>query len=280
MNGRKRIVRAVGILLAVLLLASCPLLPLAAAEETTAASAPQESAATEAQQTAVSDSMSVNSKIYSLKMNETQGAIEQTPNTPAFWEYPLFRAGEDLTAGTMIVRNDSEVSATMELSPVKLPYGEEAKLTYLDYLMVTIYEGEQVLYDNTYAHINDEEGGFTLKYEDMAPGEEHVYTIKMRCLYAYPGDPYQDAAVMSWSFTAQRQTTVVDTPQGMPEWMIVTLIAAGAAVVIIIVIMIVRAVASRRKRPASLRQDDGREPPEEQMQKEDATDDDGTEADE
>ncbi len=248
MNRTKRFARAVGILLAGLLLMSCLLLSSAAAEETAAA---------DAQQTAASDSMSVNKKIYSLKMNETQGAIEQSPNTPAFWEYPLFRAGEDLAAGTMLVRNDSEVSATMELSPIKLPYGDEAKLAYLDYLMVTIYEGEQVLYDNTYAHINDEEGGFTLRYDDMAPGEEHIYTIKMRCLYAYSGNPYDDATVMSWAFTARHQTTVAQTPQGMPEWMTIMLIAAGAAVAVIVIIMIVRAIVSRRRNKTAGDEDAG-----------------------
>ncbi len=243
------ILKRTGAALLCLILTVCMMWVPAGADETaapTADTAPSGNAG----QPAETDSMEISSKTYSLHMGETQGDIEQSPDSPAFWEYPVLRAGEMMQPGTLTVRNDSELSATMILSPVALPYGDEAGLSYLDALWLTVSEGDEVLYHNTYAHINDEDGGFTLRYPDMAPGEEHTYTIQLRCLFTYAGDPYADAVVMPWTFTAQRQTTVMETPQGIPPWMTVALIAAAAVIAVTAVIAAVRGFLRRRRKSA------------------------------
>ncbi|MBQ9414034.1 MAG: hypothetical protein IJU16_02785 [Clostridia bacterium] len=188
------------------------------------------------------DSMAVTAKLYSLEMNETQGVITQSPNTPAFWEYPIFRAGERLKiTGQLTVRNDGAVSASMEMDEIRLPYGDTDKLDYLNALMITVSEGDQVVYTGSYAHINDAEGGLSLRYEDMAPGEEHTYTISMFCLYSYTGDPYADAVIMPWTFSAVRQVTVMEAQQqGLPLWLIITLGVMLAAIVVMVIISLVR----------------------------------------
>lgn len=194
------------------------------------------------------ESMDTLSKTYVLNIMQMRGSIEATPATPAFWEYPVLRAGETYTAGTMIIRNNSEYTASMELNEITLPYGDAAKLRYLDHLELTVSEGEQVLYDNTYAHINDEEGGLKLALENMAPGEEHTYTIELRCRYDYTGDPFADVAQVAWLFGATTQTTTYEEPEGLPQWAKLTVIIFAVMIVLLIVIMICRAAASAKKK--------------------------------
>lgn len=194
------------------------------------------------------ESMDTLTKEYVLNITQTRGSIETIPATPAFWEYPLLRAGESYAEGTMIVRNNSDYVASMVLNEVTLPYGNEQKLAYLDHLELTVCEGDTVLFDNTYAHINDEDGGLKIAFEEMAPGEEHIFTVKLRCRYDYAGNPYEDVSQVAWLFGASTQTTTYEEPDGLPEWAKLTVIIFAAMIVVLIVIMIVRAVINAVKK--------------------------------
>ncbi len=194
------------------------------------------------------ESMETLSKLYVLNITETRGSIETTPATPAFWEYPVLRAGEEYIEGTMIIRNDSNYTASMTLKEITLPYGESARLQYLDHLELTVSEGDQVLYDNTYAHVNDEEGGLKLALDAMAPGEEHTYTIRLRCRYDYAGDPYADVSQVAWLFGASTQTTTYEESEGLPEWAKLTVIIFAVMIVLLILIMIIRAIIRAKNR--------------------------------
>lgn len=194
------------------------------------------------------ENMETLSKTYVLNISETHGSIEATPATPAFWEYPVLRAGEDYVEGTVVIRNDSNYTASMTLKEITLPYGDTAKLRYLDHLELTVSEGDQVLYDNTYAHVNDEEGGLKLALDEMAPGEEHIYTIRLRCRYDYAGDPYADVAQVAWLFGASTQTTTYEESEGLPDWAKLTVIIFAVMIVLLILIMIIRAIVSAKKR--------------------------------
>ena len=198
------------------------------------------------------ESMDTLTKTYTLNITQTRGSIEAQPMSPAFWEYPVLRAGEQYVEGTMILRNDSEYTASMQLTDITLPYGDAAKLAYLDHLQLTVSEGEQVIYDDTYAHVNDEEGGLKIAHEAMTPGEEHIYTIRMYCHYDYAGDPYADVAQVAWLFGASTQTTTYEESQGLPDWLTITLIIFAVMIAALIVIMIVRAVLSAKKRKETL----------------------------
>lgn len=204
-------------------------------------------ALTQAVSAELPESMQTLQKQYSLKLSETYGSIDTTPTTPAFWEYPILRAGEQYAEGTLVVRNDSDYTATMELTEVVLPYGDEQKLTYLDHLELTVSEGETVLYDNTYAHVNDEEGGLSIKLEAMSPGEEHVYTVKLRCRYDYAGDPYADASQVAWMFGASTQTTSYEQPEGLPQWALITVVTFAVLIVALVIVMIVRAGMMKKR---------------------------------
>ena len=193
------------------------------------------------------ESMDTLSKTYVLNISETRGSIEASPLTPAFWEYPILRAGEQYAEGTMILCNDSSYTASVELNNITLPYGDEAKLSYLDHLQLTVTEGEKVIYNNTYAHVNDEEGGLKLALEEMAPGEQHTYTIKLRCRYDYKGDPFADVSQVAWLFGASTQTTTYEEAQGLPQWAKLTVIIFAAMIAVLIVMMIIRAMLSAKK---------------------------------
>ncbi len=186
-------------------------------------------------------------KTVALFMDETQGRIDVTPSDAAFWEYPTLRAGEDRSAGTLVVKNTGTQTAAMTMEAVPLPYGDEQRMAYLDHLTLTVKEGDTVLYDNTYSHINDPEGGLRLAYSEMAPGEEHTYTVKMSCDYTYAGDPTVDAMTMPWTFTARAVTTTYEEGDGLPTWAWMMLIALATVVVLLIVITVIRAVVRHIK---------------------------------
>lgn len=198
------------------------------------------------------ESMDTLTKTYVLNITETRGSIEAQPMSPAFWEYPVLRAGEQYAEGTMILRNNSQYTASMELTDITLPYGDTAKLAYLDHLQLTVTEGDQVIYDNTYAHINDEEGGLKIAHEAMTPGEEHIYTIRMRCRYDYAGDPYADVAQVAWLFGASTQTTTYEESQGLPQWAMLTVIIFAVLIAVLIGMAVVRTVISAKKRKETL----------------------------
>lgn len=198
------------------------------------------------------ESMDTLTKTYTLYITQTRGSIEAQPLSPAFWEYPVLRAGEQYAEGTMTIRNNSEYTASMSLNNVTLPYGDDKKLAYLDHLQLTVTEGDQVLYDNTYAHINDADGGLKIAFEAMAPGEEHVYTIRMRCRYDYTGDPYADASHVAWLFGASTQTTTFEESQGLPQWALLTVIIFAVMIAVLIVMAVVRAVISAKKKKETL----------------------------
>lgn len=187
-------------------------------------------------------------KIYTLRMSETSGSIEVTPGGAAFWEYPVLRAGEDHVEGTMVVKNASDYTASMELLDIALPYGDAQRMAYLDQLLLTVKEGDTVLFDNTYSRINDVEGGLNIRLDQMAPGEEHTYTVKLRCRYTYTGDPAVDAVTMLWDFSARGTTTTYEGPEGLPQWVQISLVGLAATIVLLIVITIIRAIVRFIKR--------------------------------
>ena len=194
------------------------------------------------------ESMDTFEKSYTLRISETHGTIEASPTTPAFWEYPILRAGETYKEGTFTVCNDSDYTVSMQLNEMTLPYGDADKLAYLDHLQLTVLEGETVIYDDTYAHVNDEDGGLSIAFDAMAPGEEHTYTVKLRCAFDYKGDPYADASQVAWVFGASTQTTTYEEPTGLPQWAKITVITFAVMFVLLILIMIIRAIVSAKKK--------------------------------
>ena len=222
---------------------------------------------------AVTESMQIFEKTYTLHMDQYRGEILSDTLAAAFWEYPVFAGGQRYTVdGLLVIRNDSHMVADVKLDHVSLPYGDEQKMKYLNHLMITVTElteegqtvaqttvtaddgtqvtaapqtamTETVVFDGPYSRINDTEGGLKLVYENMQPGEEHTYRINMHCLYTYDGDPNTDTSWLKWNFSAHSRTTIVyEEEQGLPEWAKLTLLIFAATIALLIVIMIITAV--------------------------------------
>ncbi len=193
------------------------------------------------------ESMETLSKTYTINFSETQGSIDADPAVPAFWEYPIFRNGESYTEGTLVLTNNSQYPVTMELNEVVLPYGDSAKLAYLDNLDLVVKEGNKVIFDDTYAHVNDPEDGLRIKINNMSPGEKRIYTIKLNCHFDYEGDPNADVSQLTWAFGASTQTTTYNQPNGLPLWLTIVLIVLGAAIVAVGVIMVLRMIKDKKE---------------------------------
>jgi len=225
---------------------------------------------------AVTESMQIFDKTYTLHMDQYRGEIVSDTQAAAFWEYPVFAKGQVYTVdGVLVIRNDSHMVADVKLDGVSLPYGDEQKMNYLNHLMITVTElseetvtaatatsadtepseavppetvtqlTETVLFDGPYSRINDTDGGLKLVYENMQPDEEHTYRINMRCLYTYDGDPNTDTSWLKWNFSAHsRMTVIYEEEQGLPEWAKLTIMIFAVTIAVLIVIMIITGIVS------------------------------------
>ncbi len=256
-------------LVGVLMLLTVAVVPVAA--ETTAPADVTEPTVPVADAPAVTESMQIFQKTYTLHMDQYRGEIVSDTQAAAFWEYPVFAKGQRYTVdGLLVIRNDSHMVADVKLDNVSLPYGDEQKMNYLNHLMITVTElsedtatttttaadgtvpaetaptsTETVVFDGPYSRINDVEGGLHLVYENMQPDEEHTYRINMRCLYTYDGDPNTDTSWLKWNFSAHsRMTVIYEEEQGLPEWARLTIIIFAATIAVLIVIMIVTGIVS------------------------------------
>lgn len=196
------------------------------------------------------DSMATFEKTYAMTMNGEMAYIRVIPETPAFWEYPVLKAGENYKEGTLIVRNDSAIPTNMLLKPIALPYGQNVKLSYLDHLMLTVTDQAtgEVLFHNTYAHINDADGGLKLSLENLAPGASRAYTIRLRCLYSYAGNAAEDVTQLNWTFTAATETVTVASSVELPVWLWIVLAGVAMVILLLAAIVITRAVVLSQKR--------------------------------
>ena len=146
---------------------------------------------------------SVDEKTVALVNGAGGVALEMTPEEePAVWEYPLLEGGTARRAGTLRLVNNSDKTVDFRLSGIQLPYGDEEALTYLNSLLITVKEGDAVLYDGSFSHIADADGGLTIAMEGWKPGEERVLTISMRCLFTYTGDPLEVSKPITWEYAA------------------------------------------------------------------------------
>lgn len=227
------------------------------------------------------DLFEATSKTFSLHMSETHGYVKSEPSSLALWEQPILESGQSGIVCEMTVTNGGKLPATLEMEPVPLPYHDEQAMTYLNYVMLKITDREtgEVLFHDSYAHINDpvtdarattttatapSEGepaqeqaaapsqGFTLTYPNMQPGETHTYQIEMRCLSTYDGEA-PTTVEMPWSFKAQTKTSgVQEVENKLPEWVEICLIGLAATIALLIVVAIVRAIGAfvkKRKNP-------------------------------
>ncbi|MCI8554385.1 MAG: hypothetical protein HFJ80_05510 [Clostridiales bacterium] len=71
------------------------------------------------------------------------GMTQTVPEEPAFWEYPQLPAGQRRTGGILRLVNHGERTASMSLTEIALPYGNDELLAYLGHVRITVAERER-----------------------------------------------------------------------------------------------------------------------------------------
>lgn len=138
-----------------------------------------------------------------MELREENGKLTVTATQPVtFWEQPTLRAGETVTvAGKLTLTNTTDSQQTLSLKTVKLPYGDEAALEYLNHLHLKVYLGEAMQYNNLYSRINTENN----LHKDIVleAGASITYTLYLTCDYSYSGADFTNSAVLDWEFLPQ-----------------------------------------------------------------------------
>ena len=197
------------------------------------------------------EEITVEEKTIVFSVTEDGGLFTAEPDQPAIWEYPLIPAGQTRRAGTLQLRNDSNVTVHLQLKQIELPYNDYDALAYLDALHITVTEGEQTLYDGSYSRIADADG-LKLEIRNWAPGDTRELSIALRCPFSYAGDPAEVSQEISWVFTAygeQMGSNASDADQPPEEELdltaIVVISGAGLLLLICIILSVVSYIRKR-----------------------------------
>lgn len=176
-------------------------------------------------------------------------SLSADTDTPTFWEFPQLQAGETRTGGQLILHNDSDGTETIALRRVELPYDDPQALAYLDALQLTVQSGDTVVYQDTYAHVMDEEGGLQLAAFDLAAGGSETYTISLSCDFGYTGSVALTEP-LNWRFGA-----AVSSGGGvrLPGVVAVLCVSGG----ILVVCAVLALVTGRRRRSRQRESGDG-----------------------
>ena len=120
-------------------------------------------------------------------------------NSPAFWEYPTLSAGESYTAkGVLTLVNNTQITRTLSLDHVALPYDNPESLRYLNHLILCVTEGDTVLYKGPYSRVNNS-NGLSL-HRELAAGQSTVLSVSLHCDYTYEGAGLGDNELLDWQF--------------------------------------------------------------------------------
>lgn len=144
-------------------------------------------------------------RVYSIAEINGKGLITTEPSTLCFWEYPRLSAGQQ-RQGTIRIDNKTANTVDFRLSKILLPYGDEAALTYLTTLHITIADSRgTVYYDGLYSNIVGKDG-LKLDFPAIEPGKSASLEITMRCAFTYTGDLEQTDGRVTWKFEASAST--------------------------------------------------------------------------
>ncbi len=186
----------------------------------------------------------------SYRLTETAdgtGIVHDPEDTPAFWEYPQLLAGQSRLDGVLTLANDTDQDVRMRLDGIGLPYENESALTYLNYLTVTVRDGDAVLYDGLYCHIADADGGLKLE-TPLKAGERHDYALTMSCAFDLPADVNMQSAAtaIEWRLIATSESKI-DRITGF-DWSSPWGLAVLAVVILLLVVVIALTVRARLKK--------------------------------
>lgn len=189
----------------------------------------------------------VTEKTLFLSVVHNTALFTSDTDSPTFWEQPELKPGAVFPEGTLTLLNNSVYEAHITLDGVHLPYGEEQQLRYLNALHLTVRDAatDEILYDGSYVHAADADGGLQLGTVTLAAGEQRSFKIGLRCALDY-GE--EIGAYIDWKFTAK--LTVNDTKKVTAdvEPMYYLWIGVGVLLAAVIVFVAIKVVRDRRRR--------------------------------
>lgn len=177
-----------------------------------------------------------NEAVYVLSQDGNTFSMDQQSGELTFWEAPDVITGQSHGGGTITLRNDSDRPVDFVLTSVSLPYDNEAALTYLDAVTVSIKKGDTLLYHDTFTHLMDAERP-EIRLSDVLPGEQAQLTLAIACAYTYTGGiPAYNSLV--WTFTPELKggtTTTAHDPlfstEPTTDWKMIAQVAGTVALV-------------------------------------------------
>lgn len=118
-------------------------------------------------------------------ITRTSGQTELTPsqNESCFWEYPTLTAGQHRDDGVLWLFNQSGKDATVTLQDLHLPTDNEAAMTYLAALTLTVKADNKVVYSGPY----DKATAFSVTM-DVPKGEKRPIYYELGCAFTYSGE--------------------------------------------------------------------------------------------
>lgn len=179
-------------------------------------------------------------KIFTLQPSGDTLNIKESPLESMFWETPLLGAGQSRDGGEIRIVNNSSKTVSFRLKSVELPYDDAAMLNYLNHMILTIKDGNTVVYNGSYAHVNDQEGGLKLEVKQLQPGKDHSWTVSIHCPYTFSGKPVVAKQSIRFLFESHTEETVMRNTSNLWIWVVM-----GVAVALVVVVMVISAVRKK-----------------------------------
>ncbi len=185
------------------------------------------------------------SEFDGVEMLKTEGAATA-------FEVPMLQAGERLaTPDVITLTNNTDEEKRIVLDYVELPFDNEQSLAYLDYITVTVRQGENVLFDAPYTCINDQEGGLKLDYL-LAAGESVVLLVDLKASFRLEE---KTAGLAEGERIAWKFANVVQTPaegaenvtEAFSNTSLRDVLVIAAAAALLLAIVAINEVVNRRR---------------------------------
>lgn len=168
---------------------------------------------------------------------------------PAAWECPSLKAGEALReAGTLTLSNESDITRTISLDYVALPYDNNTALDYLNHINITLRDGSRVLYDGPYTRINDK-NGLNLNYA-LQPRTAVALSVDLRCDYAFRGSEtgFEDGTLIDWKFYTVLESETENKTEAFNDPALREILIAAAIAILLLVGVGVYEIIRRKQR--------------------------------
>ena len=190
---------------------------------------------------------------YVFSLDSEGYLMQRAEGALAFWEAPRVMTGQTVGGGVITLKNEADRAVDFALTSVRLPYGNEAALAYLDAVTLVIKQGEQEVYHGPFTRIMDADRA-PIAFAGVKPGESRTLELSVSCDFTYTGAiPSYESIVWTFEPTVELSVTQpTGTPiQPMPvtDWTkIAEILAIGFGVMVLAGVLIAVLPLIRKKK--------------------------------